>query len=179
MTTKVNCGQVRGPVQINFAKSIDPIVPLEVSITRMAVTDIKDKEKTLVADDSNNESSANHTMGRKHIIPYSLYKAEGYISAHFAKKVTGFNQEDLELLWNAIINMFEHDHSAARGKMATRKLIIFEHDSALGSAPAHKLFECVNIQRKDMLKPARSYSDYTITIDFDKLPSGVKLIEKL
>ncbi len=125
MTTEVNCGQVRGPVQINFGRSIDPIIPLEVSITRMAVTNEKDLEKE-------------RTMGRKHIVPYGLYRAEGYISAHLAQQ-TGFSEGDLELLWNALINMFDHDHSAARGKMNARKLIVFKHEGPLGNAPAHKV----------------------------------------
>ncbi|MBZ4644870.1 MAG: CRISPR-associated protein Csd2 [Petroclostridium sp.] len=167
MTTEVNCGQVRGPVQINFARSIDPIVQQEVTITRMAVTNEKD------ADKKGNE------MGRKHIVPYALYRAEGYISAHLAEKVTGFTEEDLELLWEGLINMFDHDHSAARGKMATRRLIVFEHSSMLGNAPAHKLFESVKVKRIDSSKPVRSYSDYNVIIDRSLLPEGVNLIEKL
>ncbi|WP_319378931.1 type I-C CRISPR-associated protein Cas7/Csd2 [uncultured Methanocorpusculum sp.] len=125
MTTKVNCGQVRGPVQINFARSIDPIVPQEITITRVAVTSKEDAEKK------------EHEMGRKHIVPYALYRVEGYISANLAQKVTGFDDTDLDLLWESLINLFEHDHSAARGKMATRKLFVFKHDSALGCAPSH------------------------------------------
>lgn len=167
MTTKVNCGQVRGPVQINFARSIDPIVAQEVTITRMAVTNEKD------AENKTNE------MGRKHIVPYALYKTEGYVSANISKKTTGFSDEDLELLWNAIINMFEHDHSASRGKMAVRKLIVFKHDSELGNAPSHKLFELIKVTKSDSEKPARNYSDYTVEIDETKLPEGVSLIEKL
>ncbi|NMA66106.1 MAG: type I-C CRISPR-associated protein Cas7/Csd2 [Clostridiaceae bacterium] len=169
MTTEINCGQVRGPVQLNFARSIDPIFQQEVTITRMAVTNQKD------ADAQTNTN----TMGRKHIIPYALYRAEGYVSANLAQKVTGFSEEDLELLWEAIINMFEHDHSAARGKMATRKLVIFEHDTALGNAPSHKLFELVKIERIDDARPARAYSDYKVTIDKEKLPNGVYLYEKI
>lgn len=167
MTTKVNCGQVRGPIQINFARSIDPIVAQEVTITRMAVTTKKD------AENKTNE------MGRKHIVPYALYKTEGYISANIARKTTGFSEEDLELLWEAIINMFEHDHSAARGKMAVRKLVIFKHNSELGNSPSHKLFELISIMKKDNERPARNYSDYNIEIDMSKIPEGVSVIEKL
>lgn len=167
MTTGVNCGQVRGPVQINFARSIDPIVTQELTITRMAVTTVKDAEK------KTNE------MGRKHIVPYALYKTEGYISANIARKTTGFSEEDLELLWEAIINMFEHDHSAARGKMAVRKLIVFKHDNELGNAQSHKLFDLISVTRKDNERPARNYSDYAIEINKTAVPSGVTLIEKL
>ncbi|MBZ4687065.1 MAG: CRISPR-associated protein Csd2 family [Clostridiales bacterium] len=165
MTTEVNCGQVRGPVQLNFARSIDPIVQQEVTITRMAVTSEKDAEKK------------DREMGRKHIVPYALYRVEGYISAHLAEK-TGFSKDDIELLWDALINMFDHDRSAARGKMATRKLIIFEHGSALGNAPAHKLFDLVKVSRKDPGHPARSYDDYEVSINKSALPAGVRIIEK-
>ena len=145
MATEVNCGQVRGPVQINFAKSIDSICPLDITITRMAVTNEKDLEKE-------------RTMGRKHVVPYGLYRVEGYISAHLGKQ-TGFTEHDLELLWESLINMFDHDHSAARGKMCARKLVVFKHDSALGNAPAHKLFDTVKIKKCDD-KPPRSFDDY-------------------
>lgn len=162
MSLQVNCGTVRGPVQINFAKSIDPIFQQEVSITRVAVAKEGEDKKT--------------EMGRKHIVPYGLYRAEGYVSAELAKRITGFNEEDLELLWDAIINMFEHDHSAARGKMATRKLVIFEHESSLGNAPSHILFDKVEVECIN--SPARSFKDYRITID--KTPvEGVKVIEKI
>jgi len=167
MTTKVNCGQVRGPVQINFARSIDPIVPQEITITRVAVTSKEDAEKK------------EHEMGRKHIVPYALYRVEGYISANLAQKVTGFDDKDLDLLWEALINLFEHDHSAARGKMATRKLFVFKHDSALGCAPSHLLFDLISVMRKDAAKPARSFDDYAITVNTDKVPKSVELIEKL
>jgi len=167
MTTKVNCGQVRGPVQINFARSIDPIVPQEITITRVAVTSKEDAEKK------------EHEMGRKHIVPYALYRVEGYISANLAQKVTGFDDTDLDLLWEALINLFEHDHSAARGKMATRKLFVFKHDSALGCAPSHVLFDQISVTRKDASKPARSFEDYAINVDTDKIPKSVELIEKL
>lgn len=167
MTTGVNCGQVRGPVQINFARSIDPIVTQELTITRMAVTTVKDSEK------KTNE------MGRKHIVPYALYKTEGYVSANIARKTTSFSEEDLGLLWEAIINMFEHDHSAARGKMAVRKLIVFKHDSELGNAQSHKLFDLISVTRKDNERPARNYSDYVVEINKSAVPAGVTLIEKL
>lgn len=165
MTTEVNCGQVRGPVQINFARSIDPIVQQEVTITRMAVTTEKDAEKK------------DREMGRKHIVPYALYRAEGFISACLAQK-SGFSAGDLELLWDALVNMFDHDRSAARGKMATRKLVVFEHESALGNAPAHKLFELVTVSRKNNDRPARAYSDYEVTVNKAEVPSGVKVIER-
>ncbi len=159
-------GQVRGPVQIAFAKSIDPIVPQEVTITRVAITT---EEKA---------ANASTEMGRKHLVPYALYRQEGYISANLAKKVTGFSEDDLELLWTAIINMFEFDHSAARGKMALRELIIFKHASELGNAPSYKLFESVKVERKDQLKPARAYSDYLVTVDEKSIPTEVAVIRK-
>lgn len=167
MATEVNCGQVRGPVQLSFARSIDEIVQQEVTITRMAVTKVSDKAKKETE------------MGRKHIVPYALYKMEGYISATFASKTTGFNEEDLELLWEAIENMFEHDRSAARGKMALRKLIIFKHDTMLGNAPAHRLFETVKVERKDISRPPRSYEDYSVTVNKNDIPQGVTLIERV
>jgi len=148
MTTFVkgalNCGQVRGPVQLSFARSVDPIVPQEVTITRVAITTEADAEKK------------GTEMGRKHIVPYALYRAEGYVSANLARKTTGFSEDDLKLLWTAILNMFENDHSAARGKMAVRELIVFKHDSELGNAPAYKLFDSVAVQRKPDVDAARS-----------------------
>lgn len=169
MSTGDNCGQVRGPVQINFSRSIDPIVQQEVTITRQTVTRIED-----VADE--------RTMGRKHIVPYGLYRAEGYVSAKLAndpKKGTKFSEEDLELLCDALLNMFEHDRSAARGKMATRKLVIFKHASELGNAPAHQLFDLVKVERKQDVVVPRSFTDYTISIDAAQVPAGVIVIEKL
>lgn len=157
----LNCGQVRGPVQLGFARSVDPILPQEITITRIAITTEAD------ADRKNTE------MGRKYIVPYALYKAEGYISANLAQKTTGFSEEDLELLWEAIMNMFEMDHAAARGKMAVRQLIIFKHDSILGNAPAHKLFDLVKAEKKaDVIAP-RAYSDYVVSVDTARLPEGV------
>ena len=166
MTTFVkgalNCGQVRGPVQLGFARSIDPILPQEVTITRVAITTEADAEKK------------GTEMGRKYIVPYALYRAEGYVSANLARKVTGFSEDDLQLLWKAILNMFEHDHSAARGKMAVRELIVFRHDSELGNAPAHKLFELVRAaKRNEEITAPRSYSDYAVTVDEARLPAGV------
>jgi CRISPR-associated protein Csd2 len=154
MTTGDNCGQVRGPVQINFSRSIDPIIQQEVTITRQTVTKIEDAEKE-------------RTMGRKHIVPYGLYRVEGYVSAKLANdetKGTGFSEEDLNLFWEALINMFEHDRSAARGKMAARKVIIFKHDSELGNAPAHRLFELVTVKKREDANPPRQYSDYEINV---------------
>lgn len=165
MTTFVkaalNCGQVRGPVQLGFARSIDPIVTQEVTITRVAITTKKDAE---------NKSTE---MGRKYIVPYALYRVDGYISANLARKVTGFSEDDLALLWKAIINMFEYDHSAARGNMAVRELIVFKHASELGNAPAYKLFDTISVKRKDGVIAARSYSDYEVAVAADKLPEGV------
>lgn len=159
----LNCGQVRGPVQLSFAHSVEPVVPQEVTITRIAITTEADAERK------------GTEMGRKYIVPYGLYRCEGYISANLARKTTGFSDEDLTLLWEAILNMFEHDHSAARGKMAVRALIVFKHDSELGCAPAHKLFERVSVRRKieGDPAPARSYQDYSVTVDEDNLPAGV------
>lgn len=166
MTTEVNCGQVRGPVQLGFSRSIDPIVQQEITITRMAVTSEKDAEKK------------DREMGRKHIVPYALYRLEGYVSAALAEK-TGFSREDLELFWEALVNMFEHDRSAARGKMASRRLILFKHDSKLGNAPAHKLFETVRVTRVDESRPPRAYSDYKVDVDLGSIPEGVKTIERI
>jgi CRISPR-associated protein Csd2 len=169
MSTGVNCGQVRGPVQLSFARSVDRIAPAEHSITRMAVTTEKEAEK---------QSGDNRTMGRKSTIPYGLYVSHGFVSAPLAAQ-TGFSDEDLTLLWDALKMMFEHDRSAARGLMSAQKLYVFKHDSALGSAPAGKLFERIKVALKDDSKPPRSFSDYTITVDRDDPPDGVELIEML
>ena len=168
MTTGDNCGQVRGPIQINFSRSLDPIIQQEVTITRQTVTRIEDIDKE-------------RTMGRKHIVPYGLYRAEGYVSAKLANdptKGTGFSEEDLALFWEALVNMFEHDHSAARGKMATRKLYIFKHQSELGNAPSHQLFDLVKVSKKPEANPPRSFADYEVSINRAGLPDGVSLIEK-
>lgn len=169
MTTGVNAGQVRGPVQMAFATSIDPVVPLEISITRMAVTTEKEAEA---------QSGDNRTMGRKHIIPYGLYRAHGFVSAKLAER-TGFSDADLELFWRALINMFEHDRSAARGEMAARKLIVFEHESAMGNAPAHVLFDAVRITpaQADTDSAPRRFADYRVEIDQAAIPSGVAVRE--
>lgn len=153
----LNCGQVRGPVQLNFARSITPIVPQNVSITRVTVAREADADK-------------NNAMGHKYIVPYALYRAEGYVSANLARKVTGFSEDDLQLLWQAILNMFENDHSAARGKMAVRELIVFKHDSELGNAPAYKLFEKVQVEKR--VEVPRQYGDYNVSVS-DDLPEGV------
>lgn len=168
MTTGVNCGQVRGPVQLAFAQSLDPIIPLEISITRMAVTTEKEAE---------DQSGDNRTMGRKHIVPYGLYRVHGFISAKLAEK-TGFSETDLEKLWQSLANMFEHDRSAARGEMSARKLIIFKHSDALGNQPAHKLFERVNVERVqgESGSPANSFADYRIQVNKDGL-ADVEVIE--
>jgi CRISPR-associated protein Csd2 len=168
MSTKVNCGQVRGPVQINFSRSIEPIIQQEVTITRVTVTRKEDEKTT--------------EMGRKYIVPYGLYRVEGYVSAKLANdatKGTGFSEDDVELLWEALANMFEHDHSAARGKMSARRLVIFKHDSELGNAPSHQLFETVTVERANAGAPARSYSDYVVKVETGRVPAGVTVIEKI
>ncbi len=163
MTTFVkaslNCGQVRGPVQLGFAQSVDPIIPQEVTITRVAITTEADAERK------------DTEMGRKAIVPYGLYRAEGFVSANLARKTTGFSEDDLNLLWQAIINMFENDHSAARGKMAVRELIVFKHATELGEAPAHKLFDAVKVERLNA--PARKYSDYSVEVDLAGIPESI------
>ena len=167
MTTFVkvslNCGQVRGPVQLGFARSIDPIISQEVTITRVAITTEKDAE---------NKSTE---MGRKSIVPYGLYRVEGYVSANLARKVTGFSEEDLDLLWDAIINMFENDHSAARGKMAVRELIVFKHSKELGDCPAYKLFDAVEVKKNETVEYPRKYQDYKVTIHEEEIPDSVEV----
>lgn len=171
MTTFVkaalNCGQVRGPVQLGFARSIDPIIAQEVTITRVAITTEADAEKKSTE------------MGRKNIVPYGLYRVEGYISANLARKVTGFTEEDLELLWEAIINMFEIDHSAARGKMAVRELIVFKHSKELGDCPAYKLFDAVEVKKKDGVSYPRKYQDYIVMIHKEQIPDTVEVQRKI
>ena len=166
MSTGANAGQVRGPVQISFSRSIDPILPLDLSITRMAVTDAKEAD------------APNQTMGRKNLIPYGLYRCHGFISAHLASE-TGFSDEDLALFWQALTQMFDHDRSASRGTMAPQKLIVFKHATALGNAPAHKLFERVTVSRKPGVEVARSFADHVVTISRESLPAGVELLEPL
>lgn len=189
MSTGVNAGQVKGPVQMSFARSVEPIMPLEISITRMAATNEAEKKQKAEGDDSNDRTD-NRTMGRKHIVPYGLYVAHGFISAKFAER-TGFLAGRSRPAFEALETMFEHDRSAARGEMATRKLIVFRHENALGNAPAHALFERVRIGRNvdgefheidarlDNLPPARAFSDYVVEIDREGLPQGVEIIEKL
>ena len=167
MSTGANAGQVRGPVQMTFARSVDPVAILEHSITRMAVATEAEAEK---------QRGDNRTMGRKNTISYGLYAALGFVSPALAAQ-TGFSLEDLDLFWKALVEMFEHDHSAARGMMATQKLLIFKHASALGNAPSHKLFDLVNAERRKDVAIARKFSDYTISIEKEKLPEGVELIE--
>ena len=169
MSTGVNCGQVRGPVQLTFARSVDPIIAQEHSITRMAVATEAEAEK---------QQGDNRTMGRKHTVPYGIYIAHGFVSAFLAKQ-TGFGEDDLELLWQALEQMFEHDRSAARGEMATRGLYVFKHDSELGNAHAHALFERVRVQRKAGVDVARSFADYEISVDETALPAGVRLIKRI
>ncbi len=164
---KLNCGQVRGPVQLSFARSVDPVMPQEVTITRVAITTEADAE------------NKGTEMGRKYIVPYGLYRMEGYISANLAQKTTGFSEEDLKLLWEAIINMFDLDHSAARGKMAVRDLIVFRHESEFGNAPSYRLFDLVKVQRRDENQVPRSFDDYEVTIDTEHLPQGVTCSSKI
>ena len=159
VSANLNCGQVRGPVQLGFARSVDPIVPQEVTITRVAIAKESDAEVK------------NTEMGRKYIVPYGLYRAEGFVSANLARKTTGFSEEDLALLWQAIIHMFDEDRSAARGKMAVRELIVFKHSGELGDAPAHKLFDTVRVQKT--VDVPRRYQDYEVTVDEAAIPEGV------
>ena len=169
MTTDVNAGQVRGPVQLGFSQSIDPIVPQEITITRSSVTNVRDADKE-------------RTMGRKYIVPYGLYRGHGFVSANLAgdeKKGTGFSEEDLGLLFDALVNMFEHDRSAARMEMNAQRLIVFRHEGQFGNAPAQKLFERVKVKPVDGVKTPRKFSDYTVTIDRENIPAGVEIIEKL
>jgi len=184
MSTGINCGQVRGPLQFSFGRSIDPIMPLEITITRMAATNEAEKKKQ--ADGSDDDSrSDNRTMGRKHIVPYGLYRIHGYINAKLAEQ-TGFSENDLDLVKRALVNMYDLDRSAARGEMASRRCISFRHDCALGNASAHKLFDRITVhrqhagetypagdQRTDNLPPARSFGDYEISFNDSDLPSGI------
>jgi len=169
MSTGKNAGQVRGPVQFTFARSIDRIFSAEHTITRMAVATEKEAEK---------QKGDNRTMGRKFTVPYGLYETHGFISAPLAKQ-TGFSETDLAIFWDALLNMFDHDRSAARGEMAPQKLIIFKHSSELGNAPAQKLFSLVKVEKKSSDKPPRSFADYTVTIDKANCPDGVEIIEKI
>ena len=167
MSTGINCGQVRGAVQMTFARSIDPVIASEHSITRMAVATEKEAEK---------QDGDNRTMGRKFTVPYGLYVAHGFVSAHLADQ-TGFSETDLELLWQALTEMFEHDRSAARGEMATRGLYVFKHEGKLGNAPAYSLFERIKAEKQ--VEVPRSFKDYVVTVDADNLPNGVELLRKV
>ncbi|WP_367025207.1 type I-C CRISPR-associated protein Cas7/Csd2 [Methylococcus sp. ANG] len=169
MSTGINCGQVRGPVQLTFARSLDPIIAQEHSITRMAVATEAEAEK---------QDGDNRTMGRKHTVPYGLYMAHGFVSAFLAKQ-TGFDENDLELLWQALENMFEHDRSAARGEMATRGLYVFEHESELGNAHAHSLFDRIVPKLKEDVAVPRSFIDYVVDVREAELPAGVRLIRRV
>ena len=164
MSTEINAGQVRGPVQLNFARSVEPVVSAEHSITRMAVATEKEAEK---------QSGDNRTMGRKFTIPYGLYRCHGYVSANLARQ-TGFGEDDLSLLWESLVNMLDHDRSASRGEMSPCGLYVFKHESAIGNAPAKKLFELIEVKRVND-GPARSFKDYSVTIDESGIPSGVEL----
>lgn len=166
MSTGINCGQVRGPVQLTFARSVDPIISQEHSITRMAVATEAEAEK---------QEGDNRTMGRKHTVPYGLYVAHGFVSSFLAKQ-TGFSEDDLQLLWQALQQIFEHDRSAARGEMSTRGLYVFRHDSELGNAPAHALFELIKPQLKEGVTAPRAFSDYEVIVDEAGMPSGVTLV---
>jgi len=190
MSTGINCGQVRGPVQMTFANSVEPVLPVEISITRMAATNEAEQKKRADGDDGDLRTD-NRTMGRKHIVPYGLYVAHGFVSAKFAER-TGFSDADLELSFEALKSMFEHDRAAARGEMTTRKLIVFRHGNALGNAPAHKLFDLIQIGRNvdgevralddrglGNLPPARKFADYSVSIDRGGLPEGVEILELL
>jgi CRISPR-associated protein Csd2 len=177
MTTGVNAGQVRGPMQLTFARSLDPIVPLDLSITRVAVTKEEDAKVVPVEGDTEGRMRGKETeMGRKALVPYGVYRAYGFFNPHFAEQ-TGATQEDLALFWQALQNMWDHDRSASRGMMACRGLYIFTHESSLGNAPAHKLFERIRISRRDGVEAPRSFSDYTVEVDKDNLPQGVTLTE--
>jgi CRISPR-associated protein Csd2 len=191
MSTGINCGQVRGPVQLSFARSLESIVPLEISITRMAATNEAEKKKREEGAADDDSRTENRTMGRKHIVPYGLYVAHGFVSAKLAER-TGFSDADIAFLWEALKNMFEHDRSAARGEMAARRLIAFEHDCALGRAPAHELFERVVVERMsdgtpytigdkrlDNAPPARRFADYRVTVNREAVPQGVTIHELL
>src|SRR3990172_7480049 len=169
MSTGINCGQVRGPIQLTFARSVDQIISQEHSITRMAVATEAEAEK---------QSGDNRTMGRKFTVPYGLYICHGFISAHLAQQ-TGFSKDDLELLFQALENMFENDRSAARGEMTARGLYVFKHESKLGNAPAHNLFEHITAELKDKSTPPRAFTDYQISVDETNMPNGVKLIRRV
>lgn len=190
MSTGINCGQVRGPLQFAFGRSVEPIMPLEISITRMAATNEAEKKKRVEGDDGDQRSD-NRTMGRKHIVPYGLYRVHGFVNAKLAEK-TGFSEADMELVWTALRDMYDMDRSAARGQMTARRLIAFKHESALGNAPAHKLLERISVQRvhdgvavpvgdkrSHNWPPARAFTDYAITLDGADLPTGISVDDRI
>jgi CRISPR-associated protein Csd2 len=173
LTLNINCGQVRGPVQITFARSTDPIVSLEQSIVRKAVATQREADSQI-----EKHGQITGTMGRKEIVPYALYEAHGFVSPFLAAD-TVFTQADLDLLWQALVNMFEQDRSAARGEMSSRKLIVFEHENQLGNSPAQALFDRIQVKSKDAKKPPRDFSDYSVTLNRDNPPPGIKIHEML
>ncbi|HUY20353.1 MAG TPA: type I-C CRISPR-associated protein Cas7/Csd2 [Candidatus Binataceae bacterium] len=174
MTTGVNCGQVRGPLQLTFARSIDKIVPLDLSITRVAVTRVQDTEVVVSEEGGEGEGGKRTEMGRKAMVPYGLYLAHGFFNPHFAKQ-TGADREDLELFWSALQNMFDLDRSAARGMMAVQGLYVFSHESPLGNAPAQRLFERITVTRKPEVKTPRSFGDYEVKVNAENFPAAVQL----
>lgn len=191
LSTGINAGQVRGPVQFAFARSVEPVLPLEISITRMAATSDKEKdERRSETSEESEKRGDKRTMGRKHVIPYGLYVAHGFVSAKLAER-TRFGEDDLDLLFEALVSMFEHDRSAARGEMASRRLIAFRHANALGNAPAHSLFDRIMVGRSidgefreidarlDNLPPARRFSDYMKKVDREALPEGIEVLDLL
>ena len=190
MSTGINCGQVRGPLQFVFGRSVDPVMPLEISITRMAATNEAEKKKREEGKEGDDARSDNRTMGRKHIVPYGLYRVHGFVNAKLAEK-TGFGQADLDLVWKALGGMYDLDRSAARGEMSARRLIAFKHENALGNAPAHKLFDRVTVHRAingssipvdrsaHNGPPARAFADYEIKVDESNLPPGITIEHKI
>lgn len=178
MSTGVNAGQVRGPLQLTFSRSVDMIVPMDVAITRVALTDEKEKTQTGPAEDDTERGSRTGTIGRKAVVPYGLYVGYGFFSAPFAAQ-TGVTREDLELFWTALMNMWDLDHSAARGLMACRGLYVFTHENGLGNAPAHALFDRVHIEKKNGIQAPRQFGDYVVRVDESNLPPGVRLTRLL
>ncbi len=174
MSTGVNCGQVKGPVQLTFARSVDPVMPLDLLITRVAVTRPEDLEVSISDEDGTSIGGRRVEMGRKAIVPYGLYRAHGFVNPHFAER-TGLHEEDLELFWSALANMWDLDRSSSRGLMACRGLFVFSHENAIGNAPAHTLFEKISVTSQDGVAIPRSFSDYDVNADDSDLPDGVEL----
>lgn len=173
MTTGVNCGQVRGPIQMTFARSLDPIMPLDIAITRIAITKPEDAA-VQVSEDGKGEGGKTTEIGRKAMIPYGLYRGYGFFSPHLATQ-TGVNEQDLKLFWESLVKMWDCDRSASRGMMAPRGLYIFSHESKLGNAPAHKLFERIQVERKPEVDVPRKFGDYDVDVDTDSMQQGVTL----